>query len=316
MGHLSEFICTQIGALFTVAAILKSLNIFAMAERSGRKGIHPSSSSGRSHHLSDPLEGPSAQPPPSKRAQNKKASAAPAIASSSREEQRFPGLLHKPSLLPHCLPRNPLLYQGPLTGRMTASPDHPPSAGPAPPPGKEPLFQTVSEAPTPQSTSPAPAFADPPSQAAPLQLPQAFKILLSRAIREGFAQCLQQVGLPAGTPIPAQPSQHRELEDIASDHEPEDYDYSGEQASTSEPDEAPESALSDDEGLLPDQSPFIGLFRPQMFRSLLFKAIAFQSNRYHLLGGGPISCHVFSRPGSCDGLICGTNYSSGNHSST
>lgn len=255
-----------------------------MAERSGRKGIHPSSSSGRSHHLSDPLEGPSAQPAPSKRAKNKKASAAPAIASSSREEQHRHKAIEKAfsRASAQAWPPPPLSASQPPSisgsinredGRISRdlSPDRPPLAGPAPPPGKEPLFQTVSEAPTPQSTSPAQAFTDPPSQAAPLQLPQAFEILLTRAIREGFAQCLQQVGLPA---IPAQPSQHRELEDIASDHEPEDYDYSGEQASTSEPDKAPESALSDDEGLLPDQSPFISLFRPQMFCSLLFKAIA------------------------------------------
>lgn len=30
--------------------------------------------------------------------------------------------------------------------------------------------------------------------------------------------------------------------------------------------------LSDDEGLMPDQPAFVGLFRPQLFRSLLHKA--------------------------------------------
>lgn len=38
--------------------------------------------------------------------------------------------------------------------------------------------------------------------------------------------------------------------------------------------ESRELALSDDEGLSPDQPAFIGLFRPQLFRSLLHKALA------------------------------------------
>lgn len=45
-------------------------------------------------------------------------------------------------------------------------------------------------------------------------------------------------------------------------------------ASLSDTEQVQDAALSDDDDLVPDQSPFIGLFRPQLFRSLLHKAIA------------------------------------------
>lgn len=64
------------------------------------------------------------------------------------------------------------------------------------------------------------------------------------------------------------------MDDHISDHELSGSPTSADQGSLSETDEVLESALSDDEGLFPDQSPFIGLFRPQMFCSLLFKAMA------------------------------------------
>lgn len=132
----------------------------------------------------------------------------------------------------------------------------------------------LSDLPSTQDSSSMPSSSDPPPLAPPAQIPEAFETILTRAIREGFAQCLQQIGLPAGSTSLPQHSLQGQLEDQLSEHELEDYEDAADHVSISEHEEVPESALSDDEGLIPDQSPFICLFKPQMFRSLLFKAIA------------------------------------------
>lgn len=132
----------------------------------------------------------------------------------------------------------------------------------------------VSEPPTSQDTSPAPAPQAPPVQEASLQIPEALEVILARAISQSLAQCLQHGGISAeGAASPQYSQRPRDMEDHFSDQNLAGSPTSADQESLSEADEVPEAALSDDEGLLPDQSPFIGLFRPQMFGSLLFKAI-------------------------------------------
>lgn len=222
----------------------------------------------------DPLEGSSAHPLPPKRSRAK----APAPA-ATREEQRRHRAMEKAfsRAAHHSAPQQAPTSSSSQTLAETResrdlSPDRPPSAGPAPPPGKEPLFQTLSESIPSRSPSPTPPVATP-APAVPPQMPEAFEAMLTRVIREGFAQCFQQVGLPIAPP--PQPQQHHySLDDQSIDLEPEEFVCSGDLATASEHEEAPDAALSDDEGLIPDQSPFIGLFNPQLFRSLLFKAIA------------------------------------------
>lgn len=63
------------------------------------------------------------------------------------------------------------------------------------------------------------------------------------------------------------------MEDSLSEQDQFESHSSVDQALVSEVDEFQDQALSDDEGLGPDQPLFIGLFHPQLFCSLLFKAI-------------------------------------------
>ncbi|XP_060547661.1 lamina-associated polypeptide 2, isoforms alpha/zeta-like [Pantherophis guttatus] len=96
--------------------------------------------------------------------------------------------------------------------------------------------------------------------------------MLARVIKQGLAQCLQQ-GNPAPEPHLLQHHRPDPAGDSVSELDLADSVASPDHASLSELDEVPDPALSDDEGLVPDRTPFIGLFKPQLFRSLLRKAI-------------------------------------------
>lgn len=72
----------------------------------------------------------------------------------------------------------------------------------------------------------------------------------------------------------AMPPQPQPSQEMFSDLEQNEAPEPSDQGSISEEEEARDLALLDDEGLASDQSAFTGLFRPQIFRSLLFKVLA------------------------------------------
>lgn len=230
------------------------------------------------------MEGTSGPAPPAKKARDKKT-----VPSSSKDDQRRHRALEKVFLKaqsqvrpeastppPHraqSVTRSPAHMEDDHSREL--SPDQPVPEGPALPPGREPLFQTMTEAEALQSSPPELATQAPPPQEAQLQLPEALETILARAIRQGLTQCLQQGALP--TQPPPTPQSHHQAsyrEHSISEQELAGSPTSAEQDAMSEADEVRDETLSDDEGILPDQPPFIGLFRPQVFRSLLFKAIA------------------------------------------
>lgn len=130
-----------------------------------------------------------------------------------------------------------------------------------------------------QSSSPqqpANQVPDPPTDQTSQSLPTItppLALLISEAIRQGIAQGLQQKSAhPPEAPIHHRSealSDQEELEGIAMADEAAD---SVSQDSLSEGEIVADQDLSDDEGLEPDQPAFIGLFRPNLFRSLLHKA--------------------------------------------
>lgn len=145
------------------------------------------------------------------------------------------------------------------------------------------LFQTIQDPNGPDPSieeAPEPAAPDqgpevPPNvQGGPLTTnPQAtLEAIIARAIQQGLAQGLQQDFLqPVSQPVHTQPSHTQEGLSDDQQYSPE---HSERDSLYDEEEESRELALSDDEGLAPDQPAFIGLFRPQLFWSLLYKALA------------------------------------------
>lgn len=254
----------------------------AGAMRSG-SGAH-SKSSGRRQHHSNPLEGSSALHPPPKKARGKKATAPSSISTSSKEEQRRHRAIEKAILRAQAqvAPND----NGHAATAITAasspraarelSPDLSVSASGAPASDSQLMFQML-----PDQTSSlrsqdsatiqaAPPTAQPPHSSA---MADSLEAIISWAIRQSLAQCLQPGRVPAA-PGTLQQTQSRDMEDSYSDQDRIESQSSADQASVSEVDKFQDQAWSDDEGLGPDQPSFIGLFRPQVFHSLLFKAIA------------------------------------------
>lgn len=99
--------------------------------------------------------------------------------------------------------------------------------------------------------------------------------LISEAIRQGIAQDLQQrasseVSEYVSCLSKSQRSCH--LEESTGEHGLADSPGSATQASLSDEEIPFDLDLSEDEGLEANQPSFVGLFRPQLFCSLLFKA--------------------------------------------
>lgn len=235
----------------------------------------------------DPLEGSSGTTSGHKKSKPSRATTNSAPTAPSKLEQRRHKAIEKAFLkaqsqaepAPPASTRDPpSRARSPAPSRGSSikelSPDVPVSEGPAPLPGNEPLFQTLPAADQDHEdqaeTQPsAPQVLDPPSA-----VPKAFELIIARAIRQGLAQCFQQGSFNAGTSTAAPIHQPPMVDDSMSEQDLEVSPTSADLASVSEPEELLDSALSDDEGLVPDQPPFIGLFRPQIFQSLLHKAIA------------------------------------------
>lgn len=107
------------------------------------------------------------------------------------------------------------------------------------------------------------------------QIPPTMANLISEAIWQGIAQGLhQRASLEVSEYVShlSHSQRSHQLEELTGDHEWADSTGSTSQASLSGEEPPFDLELSEDEGLEPDQLSFVGLFRPQMFRSLLFKA--------------------------------------------
>lgn len=107
------------------------------------------------------------------------------------------------------------------------------------------------------------------------EIPPTLAGLILEAIRQGIAQGLQQRAPCEVSDYVSQHSQPRRPHPIDDSRANRDFaasPTSASQDSLSEGEAILDQDLSDDEGLEPDQPSFVGLFRPQMFRSLLFKA--------------------------------------------
>lgn len=107
------------------------------------------------------------------------------------------------------------------------------------------------------------------------QIPPAMANLISGAIRQGIAQGLQQRASSEVSEYVSRLSQSQRshhLEESTGEHGLADAPGSASQASLSDEEIPLDPDLSEDEGLESDQSSFVCLFRPQLFRSLLFKA--------------------------------------------
>lgn len=115
-----------------------------------------------------------------------------------------------------------------------------------------------------------------PSAQPELQVSLVVVALILEAIRQGIAQGLQQ---RASSEVSSYVDHlscsqgSRDLEESTADQDRAHSPSSASQASQSEEREIPlDPELSDDDGLETDQLSFVGLFRPQLFHSLLFKA--------------------------------------------
>ncbi|XP_034290509.1 uncharacterized protein LOC117675694 [Pantherophis guttatus] len=110
---------------------------------------------------------------------------------------------------------------------------------------------------------------------APVNLTPALAELVSVSIRQGIAEGLQQRASSEASSYVSQQSRSVRAQMVADPvqcEERADSPENASQGSLSEGEIAPDQDLSEDEGLEPDQPSFIGLFKPQLFRSLLFKA--------------------------------------------
>ncbi|XP_058017525.1 uncharacterized protein LOC131187272 [Ahaetulla prasina] len=157
--------------------------------------------------------------------------------------------------------------------------------------GSTPLFRTLSELELQSYTEVPPAQpagvsqeVGPPVQLTEarlpqmpvFQLPESFGLMIRQAIRQELAHSLHREAAPSSStkshsgkkrgdtpssaPPRASPQREKSIEE-------------GSLASVSEEEDAGDN-LSEDEGLGPDQPSFVGLFKPHLFRSLLFKALA------------------------------------------
>lgn len=247
----------------------------------------PQNASGRRKHLSDPLEGTSDLPPPPKKARGKKPASMSSLSSSSKEDQRRHKAIEKAFLKAQAqvVPTDPGLRSKPSTANLEIastrsardlSPDMAAVVSSVPLSDSHQVFQTLPDPAPPSQQGPMTAPASLPS-AAPAPPPPAMadslEAIVARAIRQSLAQCLPPATIPL-SPGTHQQVQSRDLEDSLSEQDQADYQFSADLASGSEADDLHDLAWSDDEGLGPDQPSFIGLFRPQVFHSLLFKAIA------------------------------------------
>ncbi|XP_026573034.1 uncharacterized protein LOC113447208, partial [Pseudonaja textilis] len=137
---------------------------------------------------------------------------------------------------------------------------------------------------------------------ATVEIPEQMRAWMERAIRQGITEGLQQMSRPGllqmapehellsarssprpdpphgqvpsqrGSPLP-EGELEEEIEVLDQSREEEEFEWGstlhGEPLSEIDP---MEGEMSEDEGLTPDQSTFVGLFKPHMFKSILLKA--------------------------------------------
>lgn len=107
------------------------------------------------------------------------------------------------------------------------------------------------------------------------QISTAMATSITEAIKQGTAQGLQQRASSEVSDYISRLSQSQgshQFEDSTGERRLAYSPGSASQASLPGEETPHDLELSDDEGLEPDQPSFVGLFRPQVFRSLLFKA--------------------------------------------
>lgn len=263
------------------------------------RGSSPAPSADSHRHPSDPLEG-SSNLPPSKCSKTKTSRDSHlkkvAKASPPSKEELWlqkaieKAILKAQSLLPTAeAPPPPPKEQSVLSlQRGNLSPNHSAEDGPALPPVSEPYFQALPEVPQadppvlasqPQDPSPA-ATAAPTmgSIALPNSFPASLEAIITKAIQQGLAQRLQLDLFPLAF-APSALQDYHFMHPSGSRPSNEEQGYTSDPSqqgsmSEEEGEESRELPLSDDEGLAPDQPAFIGLFKPQLFRSLLYKALA------------------------------------------
>ncbi|XP_058021153.1 uncharacterized protein LOC131189195 [Ahaetulla prasina] len=146
------------------------------------------------------------------------------------------------------------------------------------------LFQDLAQQPVSQLavSTPVPGLStstNPDSQPIPpipgdfsnLQLPPTFGVLIAEAIKSSPVQCLPQLSATSSAGVQTHHSFHRpdlSVSEQGGQHSPDQSEHD----SIFEEGIPPVDALSEDEGLDIDQPPFVGLFKPQLFKSLLYKA--------------------------------------------
>ncbi|XP_060541940.1 uncharacterized protein LOC132710243 [Pantherophis guttatus] len=271
-----------------------------MADASHHPRPASTSSQARHRHASDPGEGSSAKQP-RKGKVPAKGSSATAAPKQSKEELRHHKALEKAVLRAQQWPSAILPVQAAILSPSDSAtapqiseahpgrelfPDRPSSRGPTSSEAEQ-VFQTIPDSSDPPGPSHSVASVPGPSGlvASPAAThtlpagtsqadPQAtLEAIIARAIQQGLAQGLQQGLFQPPPPPPVSHAQPRQAQSALS----ADHQYSPEpsnQGSLSDEEESRELSLSDDEGLTLDQPAFIGLFRPQLFRSLLYKALA------------------------------------------
>ncbi|XP_060542718.1 ligand-dependent nuclear receptor corepressor-like protein isoform X7 [Pantherophis guttatus] len=240
---------------------------------------HSSSTSCR-RHPSDPLEeSASSLPPPNKKSRSKRNNTQSSEPGASREEQCRHKAIEKAFLKAqsHALNSERSVSQPPSVARSPRSvrdlsPDvlgNPQTVSPSEP---QRLFQTLPDSEQSPALPPVPPLPPPP----PLPttpMADSLEAFISRAIRQTISECLNQA--PASPALATSSQPHSGVQGSAwLDQEQSDFQVTLDQASVSEGEDYQDQAWSDDEGLGPDQLAFIGLFKPQLFCSLLFKAIA------------------------------------------
>lgn len=183
--------------------------------------------------------------------------------------------------------------------RRELSPDQPATGGPPLPPGSEPFFQTLPDYSSPlQSGETQEALSSPlgyqvgPQPGMATQPPgfhASLEAIIARAIQQGLAQGLQQGFAPPIHQYVAEPQPQPQFlhEDVSEVLHIDSPDHSNHRSVSEEEEESRDLAVSDDEGLIPDQPALIGLFQHQLFRSLLYKALS-------VTGGGTSSVELHS----------------------
>lgn len=245
----------------------------------------------------DPEEGTSKEPCSKSRATGHSSASRSSVPRPSKDEQRRHNAYEKAFQKAHsasCPSSEPTVAVTPPTPPAISedlsqpslnpelSPDRSVHGGPVSDPDVAAVFPGSEISPSPgpepeQAQSPAVPASSNNGQQFP-EIPPILAGLISTAIRQGISEGLQK---KASSPSSSSSGSHRSLsrapeahQEVQDTREPAEAEDSASQDSLSEGEIPVDQDLSEDEGLEPDQPSFVGLFRPQMFRSLLYKARA------------------------------------------